>query len=75
MEVSIRPYQNDDANALYAAAKESAVELQPFMPWCHPDYRIDESRSWIEMQVTGSKLVRNINLLFLVETNFSAAVV
>jgi ribosomal-protein-serine acetyltransferase len=52
MEVSIRPYQNDDVNALYAAAKESAVELQPFMPWRHPDYRIDESRSWIDMQVT-----------------------
>jgi ribosomal-protein-serine acetyltransferase len=51
MDVSIRPYRIDDADALYAAAKESTVELMPFMPWCHTNYVIDESRQWIETQV------------------------
>ena len=27
------------------------AELQPWMPWCHPGYSIDDSRSWLETQV------------------------
>jgi ribosomal-protein-serine acetyltransferase len=49
--VSIRPYKLSDAEKLYEAAKESVAELQPFLPWCHPKYRIDEARSWIQLQV------------------------
>ena len=49
--VSIRPYQPSDAEKLYEAAKESVAELQPFLPWCHPKYLIDEARSWIQLQV------------------------
>ena len=26
-------------------------ELQPWMPWCHPGYSIDETRSWLATQV------------------------
>src|SRR5258706_5785738 len=50
-EVLIRPYQLSDAEELYEAAKESVDEVQPFLPWCHPDYLIDEARNWIELQV------------------------
>lgn len=49
--VSIRPYQPSDAEILYEAAKESVAEVQPFLPWCHPEYMIDEARSWIQLQV------------------------
>ena len=31
--------------------RESVAELRPWMPWCHGDYSVEESRSWIELQV------------------------
>lgn len=49
----IRPYTQDDAPALWEAARESLAELGPWMPWCHAEYSIEESRSWLEMQVTA----------------------
>jgi RimJ/RimL family protein N-acetyltransferase len=36
---------------VWEAAQESIAELQPWMPWCHPAYSIDESRSWLGLQV------------------------
>jgi RimJ/RimL family protein N-acetyltransferase len=51
IDVYIRPYRLDDAAVVFEAARESLVEIQPWMPWCHPAYSIDESRSWLEMQV------------------------
>ena len=50
-DVRIRPYELADASAVFDAARESLAELQPWMPWCHPAYSIDESRSWLETQV------------------------
>jgi RimJ/RimL family protein N-acetyltransferase len=40
-----------DASVLHEAARESLDELRPWMPWCHPAYSIEESRSWLGMQV------------------------
>ena len=51
MEVSIRPYRIDDIYALFEAATESIAEVRPFLPWCHPEYSVDESRTWIELQI------------------------
>src|SRR5262245_44656904 len=51
MNVRIRRYTLDDAIAVAEAARESLRELAPWMPWCHPGYSIDESRSWLEIQV------------------------
>jgi len=51
LDVLIRPYRLDDASAVFEAARESIAELGPWMPWCHPEYSIDESRSWLEAQV------------------------
>ena len=51
LDVHIRPYQVDDAPALWEAVRESLSELQPWMPWCHPAYAIDESRAWLQTQV------------------------
>ena len=45
-EVLLRPYRPDDAADLYAAARESITEVSPWMKWCHPDYAIEESRTW-----------------------------
>jgi len=50
-DISIRPYRLEDSAAVYGAVRESMLELIPWMPWCHPDYSIDESRIWIENQI------------------------
>jgi ribosomal-protein-serine acetyltransferase len=49
--IRIRPYRLDDARSIWEAARESLNELQPWMPWCHPGYSIDETRSWLALQV------------------------
>jgi len=36
-----------DAHDLYAAARESIEQAHPFLPWCHPDYVIAESKAWL----------------------------
>ena len=46
--ITLRPYQREDADSLYEAARESIIEMTPWMPWCHADYSIQESRGWIK---------------------------
>lgn len=53
MDVQIRRYRLEDAAAIAEAARESVAELQPWMPWCHPEYSIDESRAWLALQVAA----------------------
>ena len=47
-EVLIRPYQRTDAPLLFEAATESAAEIFPWLPWCHPGYTLEESEEWTE---------------------------
>jgi RimJ/RimL family protein N-acetyltransferase len=49
--IRIRPYRLDDAQAIWEAVRESMRELTPWMPWCHKGYSIDETRSWLGVQV------------------------
>jgi ribosomal-protein-serine acetyltransferase len=51
LEIHVRPYQLSDALPVWEAIRESMSELQPWMPWCHPGYAIDDARSWLEIQV------------------------
>jgi len=48
---AIRPCSADDACAMHEAVRESLAELIPWMPWCHPDYSLQEARSWLRVQV------------------------
>jgi len=48
--VLLRPYQSSDVSHLYEAVRESIAEVSVWMPWCHADYSIEESREWIESQ-------------------------
>jgi RimJ/RimL family protein N-acetyltransferase len=43
----IRPYVESDVNALYEAVRESVPEVSRWLPWCHEDYSIEESRDFI----------------------------
>lgn len=33
---------------LYEAARESVAQMQPWMPWCHPGYSLEEATAWVE---------------------------
>lgn len=48
LSVTIRPYANGDVDRLFEAVNESRKELGRWLPWCHPDYSISDSRSWVE---------------------------
>jgi ribosomal-protein-serine acetyltransferase len=50
-DVLIRPYRLDDAPDVCRAVRESITAVMPWMPWCHPEYSIGESRAWLEVQV------------------------
>ncbi|HZV36665.1 MAG TPA: GNAT family protein [Verrucomicrobiae bacterium] len=43
----IRPFQPSDIDLLFAAARESLKDLSPWLPWCHMDYSISDSKSWV----------------------------
>ena len=43
----IRRYREEDATALYEAVRESISEVSPWLPWCHQNYSIEESREFI----------------------------
>lgn len=46
-EILVRPYRADDINAVFEAARESIPELSRWMPWCHANYAIEETRTFI----------------------------
>lgn len=46
--VILRPYQITDVVQMFTAIKESFAELRPYMPWCHENYAVGETRSWVE---------------------------
>lgn len=46
-EILIRPYRVEDINAVYEAVRESINEISVWMPWCHPDYAIEETAAFI----------------------------
>ncbi|MDD9932529.1 MAG: GNAT family N-acetyltransferase [Myxococcales bacterium] len=48
---TIRFVEEADAEALFEAARSSRAELAPWMPWCHADYCIEESRQWLTQEV------------------------
>src|SRR4051812_12224854 len=49
--VRVRPWELTDVDAAHAAAMESVAEIQPWMPWCHPAYSIDDARAWVTSQI------------------------
>jgi len=49
-KITLRPYWVSDIASVFEAVRESIPELVVWMPWCHPDYSIEESRTFIESQ-------------------------
>jgi|ERR1044071_1212564 RimJ/RimL family protein N-acetyltransferase len=46
-QILIRPYRAEDTGAVYEAVRESIKEISVWMPWCHPDYAIEETTAFI----------------------------
>jgi ribosomal-protein-serine acetyltransferase len=46
--IKLRPYYLTDIQPMYKAIRESMAEILPWMPWCHIDYSIQESKTWVE---------------------------
>ncbi len=49
---NLRVYEPSDADALYAAVRESAAELSIWMPWCHAEYAPSEAGEWAASRQT-----------------------
>jgi len=47
----IRPYREDDVDAVYAAADQSREHVGRWMGWMKPGYCIDDTRKWIEESI------------------------
>ena len=47
--ITIRPYEPADAEGLFNAATESAHDMFPWLPWCHPEYTLGEAEGWIAL--------------------------
>ncbi|MBL6687361.1 MAG: GNAT family N-acetyltransferase [Pseudomonadales bacterium] len=45
--LTLRVFQKRDNQALYTAVRESAQALMPYLPWCHPDYALQDAEDWI----------------------------
>jgi ribosomal-protein-serine acetyltransferase len=45
--IIVRPYREKDASTLYEAARESIAEVSVWLPWCHENYSIEESREFV----------------------------
>lgn len=51
----IRPYREEDASALYEAARESLPEVSRWLPWCHENYSIEESREFTSSRAVAAQ--------------------
>jgi ribosomal-protein-serine acetyltransferase len=44
----LRPFQLEDAEALYEAVRESMAALGQWLSWCHPGYSLQDSLRFLE---------------------------
>ena len=51
--ITIRPLDPADASAVVGAVRESVGDLQPWMPWCHPEYSLHDANTFIEKTRAG----------------------
>ena len=47
-EIILKKYTIEDIPQLFEAARASINRVHPWLPWCHPNYSIDETEAWIK---------------------------
>jgi ribosomal-protein-serine acetyltransferase len=45
--ISLRRYCAADIPLVHEAARESISEISPWMPWCHPNYSMEDSAAFV----------------------------
>ena len=45
--IFIRPFCAEDIQVVFEAVRESINEVAPWLPWCHTDYKIEETTAFI----------------------------
>lgn len=53
-DIMVRSLRVDDTQKLYDAARESIPEVSPWLPWCHENYSIEETKEFIASRVRAS---------------------
>lgn len=53
--IFLRPYSESDAEQLYSAVRESIPEVSRWLPWCHENYSLAESREFIAARQLASQ--------------------
>jgi len=53
--IMIRTYRDSDAALLYEAVRESIPEVSKWLPWCHDNYSIEESREFVSARELASQ--------------------
>ena len=53
--ILIRTLRKEDVSPLYEAARESVAEVSPWLPWCHENYSIEETREFIASRELASQ--------------------
>lgn len=51
----IRTLREEDVSPLFEAARESIAEVSPWLPWCHENYSIEETREFIASRELASE--------------------
>lgn len=51
----VRTYRAEDADALYEAVRESIAEVSVWLPWCHENYSIEESREFVSSRAQAAQ--------------------
>lgn len=51
--IAVRPFVADDAASLHRAVRASLGSLSYWLPWCHPDYSLDDARQWVAQCAAG----------------------
>ena len=46
--VILQKYSIEDAPQLFAAINVSVDRVYPWLPWCHPNYTIEETKTWLK---------------------------
>jgi len=60
--VTIRPYREEDAQALFEAVAESRDHIRPWLPFADAHQSVEESRDWIIHQQAKILLREDMNL-------------
>lgn len=66
--VSIRLYELPDVPEMAAAARESFVDVSPWMAWCHSSYSEADAAAWIQATLEGHQSGASYDFAIIDET-------